>query len=452
MSKHFDIIIKHGTILQMDKGLNVLTDHVVAIRDRKICAIEPLAHFTGNAGIEGVSFHSARTVIDATDCIVMPGLINAHTHLPMSYMRGLADDLPLDKWLKDYIWPAEDKLLNDELGDKFIYDATLYGAAEVIRSGTTMVSDMYFKGEQMGRALVDAGLRGIIGEAVTDLIQANGKDRIGEYAVDMNREFASTNLVEFSVAPHAIYSCSENVLRKCAKAAIDNDLLLHIHISESEKERNDCIVKHGKRPVEYLAQTGFLDARTILAHGIWVDKDELTLLAERNISVATCTESNLKLCSGILPLRDYMETGVNLCLATDGAASNNNLDLFTEMDTTAKIHKMINHDPALLPAHDVVKMVTCNAAKAIYREHELGSLLPGYLADITIVALDTLNSQPIFNPYSHLVYALNGHNVRDVIINGKLVLKNRKLTTLDEKALIATAKHYQEKICRILPL
>ncbi len=436
MNKHYDIIIKHGTILTMDRDLSILTNHLIAISEDRISAIEPLA------GPEA----TADTVIDATDCIVLPGLINAHTHLPMSFMRGLADDLPLDKWLNEYIWPAEEKLLSDP----FIFDATLYGAAEMIRGGTTMINDMYFNGEQMGRALVKAGLRGIIGEAVTDLILPYGKDRIGEYAVEMNEKFASSKLVEFSVAPHAIYSCSEDNLRRCAQAALDNDLLLHIHISESENERLNCLKTQGIRPVEYLLRTGFLDARTILAHGIWVDKEELALLAKHNISVATCTESSLKLCSGILPLKDYHDSGVNVCLATDGAASNNNLDLFTEMDITAKIHKMMTNDPAFLPAREVVKMVTCNAARALYKDHELGSLMPGYLADITIVALDTLNSQPIFNPYSHLVYALNSHNVRDVIIDGVLVLQNRKLTSMNEEELLVTAKHYQEKICQTL--
>ncbi len=436
MNKHYDIIIKHGTILTMDRDLSILTNHLIAISGDRISAIEPLASYESTAD----------TVIDATDCIVLPGLINAHTHLPMSFMRGLADDLPLDKWLNEYIWPAEEKLLSDP----FIFDATLYGAAEMIRGGITMINDMYFNGEQMGRALVKAGLRGIIGEAVTDLILPNGIDRIGEYAVEMNEKFASSKLVEFSVAPHAIYSCSENILRRCAHAAINNDLLLHIHISESENERLNCLKIHGIPPLEYLLRTGFLDARTILAHGIWVDKEELAIMAKHNISVATCTESSLKLCSGILPMKDYHNSGVNVCLATDGAASNNNLDLFTEMDTTAKIHKMMTNDPAFLPAREVVKMVTCNAARALYKDHELGSLMPGYLADITIVALDTLNSQPIFNPYSHLVYALNSHNVRDVIIAGDLVLQNRKLLSMNEEELLVTAKYYQEKICQTL--
>lgn len=438
MNNHYDIIIKNGTILQMDKDLTILTEHYVGIRERRICVIAPLARLSDTAD----------TVIDATDCIVMPGMINAHTHLPMSFMRGLADDLPLDRWLNDYIWPAEEQLLTDQ----FIYDATLHAAAEMICSGTTMINDMYFNGEHMGNALVKAGLRGIIGEALTNLILPNGKDRIGEYAVEMNERFASSNLVEFSVAPHSIYTCDEEIMRLCAKAAIDYDLLLHIHISENQKERKDCIEAHGFPPVEYLAHTGFLDAKTILAHGVWVEREELALLAKHDISVATCTESNLKLCSGIMPMKDYLDMGVNLCIATDGAASNNNLDLFTEMDTTAKIHKMMTGDAAFLPACETLRMVTCNAAKALFRDHELGSILPGYLADVIVVALDTLNSQPIFNPYSHLVYALNGHNVRDVIIDGKIVLKNRKLTNLQEEELIRTAKHYQEMICQTLRL
>ncbi|MDP2173121.1 MAG: amidohydrolase family protein [Candidatus Cloacimonadaceae bacterium] len=434
----YDILIRGGTILTMDDAMQVLEGFEIAILNGKIVALQT----------EGNSQTSAAQIIDARGCIVIPGLINAHSHLPMTYFRGLADDLPLNIWLNEYIWPLEAKLLKRD----FIFDAALHGASEMIKNGITMTHDMYFDMPAIADACSKAGLRALIGEAIIELgdVSDDSLNFIGSKMIEQKAAYSSNPLIDFNLSPHAIYTCSRKTLERCAEVALQNDILLHMHLSESDTEVDNCIKQNGLRPVHYLKEIGFLDCRNIFAHGILINEEEMEILAQSHSSIAICTESNLKLCSGIAPLKAYHDHGINTCFATDGVASNNNLDLLAEMDITAKLHKTVNNDPAFLPAAETLKMATRNAARALGVFDKRGSIEIGKDADITILALDELNSQPIYNPYSHVVYALGARAVRDVIINGKAVLRDRKLVNVDESELIATAKRYKSIVSKEL--
>jgi len=437
-TRPIDLLIEAGYILTLDKDMRVLRDSAIAIDAGKILSISPIT------ASSDAPMYQARQVIDAADCIVLPGLINAHTHISMSFFRGVADDLPLITWLRDYIWPLEDKFVNPE----FVYDATLYGAAEMIKSGISYCNDMYFYGNEIAKALSKAGMRGQIGEAIIQVILQNsgGLDTIGALARELSFEYRNNPLVDFCLAPHSIYTCDRQVLTRVAGIATKYDLPVHMHLSETQQEVLDCLKAHGRKPVHYLKETGLLEARCIFAHGVWVDEDEMDLLAEYGCSVVSCVDSNLKLASGFAPIAGYYKHGVNVCLGTDGVASNNNLDLLAELDTFAKLHKALAKDPTFLPAPEALKTITINAARALGRESELGSLEPGKAGDILILNSKSLSAQPLYNPYSQVVYAMGSEAVQDLIINGKIILKDKQLTLLDEAALIKTAGSYSEKI------
>ncbi|MCB5245142.1 MAG: amidohydrolase [Candidatus Cloacimonetes bacterium] len=438
MNKEIDLLIKGGIILCMDNEMQNLENYQIAIDNGRIidiCSTESKDYI-------------ARKILDASDCIIMPGLINAHTHLPMTYFRGLADDLPLEIWLNNYIWPLEAKILNR----KFIYNASLHGAAEMLKNGITQIHDMYFDMPAIADACTKVGLRAIIGEAFLDSNTSSPEKlpELGNKMLQMRQRYKDNPLVDFNLAPHSIYGCSRKTLEKCAQIAEETGILLHMHLSETKSEVEQCVQDYGLKPVFYLKDIGILDLPAVYAHGVWMDEEEIELLSEVPASIAICTESNLKLASGILPLATYKKYGVNLCFATDGVASNNNLDILSEMDVTAKLHKVMNKDPAFLPAVDIVKMATCDAAKALGISRKRGSLEVGKDADICIFNLSELESQPLYNPYSHIVYAMTSRNVRDVIVNGKIMLENGRLTQVDESALIATAKEQKEYILKQL--
>ena len=432
--KNVDLLITGGTVLCMDADLRTLENHSVAVDKGRILDIFP----------DGSAVYQARETLNAADCIVMPGLINAHTHLPMTYFRGLADDLPLQAWLNDYIWPLEAKLLDRD----FIRASALHGAAEMIKNGITQIHDMYFDMPSIADACSQAGLRAIIGEAVIEarLSDPASRKALGTKVLEMRRRYWDDPLVDFDLAPHSLYACSQATLEQCAQVASEHGILIHTHLSETKNEVEKCLAEHDKKPVFYLRDLGLLALRAVYAHAIWVDGDEIALLAENPASIAVCTECNLKLASGILPLSSYLKHGVNVCFATDGVASNNNLDLLAELDVTAKLHKAINEDPAFLPAQQALGMATRNAAKALGISDKRGSLEVGKDADITVLDACCLNGQPLYNPYSHLVYALGARSVRDVVINGEVVLRQGNLTKVDEAEIIASAKQYQTKI------
>lgn len=429
-----DLLVVGGTILTLDGGMRVLEDYSLAIDNGKIIDLIP----------PGNKPYQAKRVLDARNCLIMPGLINTHTHLPMTYFRGLADDLPLDVWLREYIWPLETKLLDHE----FILASSLHGAAEMIKNGITQIHDMYFDMPAIADACAKAGLRALIGEAVLDvkLDAPSSRRDLGSRAVELRDRYRDNPLLDFDLAPHSLYGCSRQTLEACARAASDHNLLLHTHLSETRGEAEQILAAHGVKPVFYLKQLGLLDLPAVYAHSVWLDEDEIELLASAPASVAMCTECNLKLASGILPLKSYLDHGVNVTFATDGVASNNNLDLLSELDVTAKLHKAVNNDPAFLPAEQAVRMATRNAAQALGCGDRRGSLVAGKDADLIVLSLDSLDAQPFYNPYSHVVYALGSKHVRDVVIAGRIVLERGELTQVDEVEIVATAREYKTRI------
>ena len=431
-----DILIKNGLIVTIDKNMQVIKDGAIAINDGSIIDIGL------SKRIEQI--YDSDKIIDASTKIVMPGLINAHTHAGMTYFRGLADDLPLNTWLNNYIWPMESKFLSEE----FIYNAVLHSAAEMIKNGIVLFNDMYFFGKQCGEAASRVGIRAIIGEVVLDfpVANCNNPKQIIDYSVNQHKDFENNELIEYSIAPHSIYACSKEALQLSAQKARDNSMLLHIHISETKKEIEDCIKKNGKPPIEYLDDIGFLGEDVLVAHGIWVNDIEMKLLSEKDVNIGITTESDLKLASGFAPMKKYLENGINVCLGTDGVSSNNNLSLLEEMDFTAKLHKAYNKEPSFLPAIEVVKMVTINSAKAFNKDLEIGSLEIGKKADIILIDTNQLETFPIYDVYSHLVYTISSSCIKDVIINGNIVMENRKLINVDEDEIIDRANFYKKKI------
>ena len=426
-----DLIIQNATILTMDKELHSFENHDLIIKDGRI------------VGIEASQAHSfkAKQSHDAHNCIVMPGLINTHSHLPMSWFRGLADDLPLDIWLNNYIWPLEARLLSKS----FIHDAALFGAAEMLLAGITMTNDMYFEMSAIADACSKAGLRALISEAVIEAKMGSAY-QAAEMALRCKERYQDEALVDFSLAPHSIYTCSSQMLKRCSQAAQKHGLLLHIHLSETQKELQDCLQTHGKRPVHYLDELGFWESPSVCAHGVHIDESEMEILAQKPVSISICTDSNLKLASGFAPLKSYLEHGINISLGTDSVASNNDLDLLCELSTTAKLHKAINNDPAFLPAIEALKLLTIKAAKALGVEDKRGSLELGKDADFIVIDPNYLNSMPLYEPYSHLVYAIHSHQIRDVFVAGRQVVKDHRLTNIDEDEMLQLASNYAQMI------
>lgn len=434
-----DTIIKGGTFITMDPKFRILKGHFMVIEQGRIVDI---------LALDKLSQYQSNEVIDASGCLITPGFVNAHSHMPMTYFRGLADDLPLDTWLRDYIWPLEKKMMTPD----FVYEASLHSAAEMIKNGITLTNDMYFQKERIADACIRAGLRVLVSEAIIAPEYSGDGQEFAEKVHIFNDTYRDQPLVDCTIAPHAIYTCSSDVYSSCARLALENGWLLHTHLSETQKELKDCLKNHGKRPLEYLASLGVLDAKCIFAHGVWLSGKEMELMKGSLSAIAVCTDSNLKLSSGFAPLGEMLKHKLNVAIGTDGVASNNNLDILEELSTTAKLHKAIEQDPEFLPAKDAFALLTIEGAKALGKEKDLGSLVPGKYADLLIIDIQNLQSQPLYHPYSLLVYALGAEQIRDVMIGGDLVMKDRRLTHLNEANLIQTAQDYQAEIGKELSL
>ena len=433
-----DLLIKNGFILQFNTNKDFFQKKSIIIDKGKIIEI-------GN--IEDLSKkYDPKQIISAKNKIVMPGFVNTHTHLAMSYYKGLADDLPLMEWLQKHIWPVENKFIKKEL----VYNAALHGAAEMIKNGITTFNDMYFFGDETARACEKVGIRAVLGEGVLDFPVANyqNANEIFSYIKEMYEKYKDDELIDFAIAPHAIYTCGKENLIKAKELASKLDLLLHIHLSETEKEVHECLKKHKLRPVEYLDSLGLFKNKVLIAHGIWMNDKEMEILSQKNISVSINTKSNLKLANGFTPIKKYLKHEVNLSLGTDGVASNNNLSMFEEMGIVSTLHKTLNNDPTFLPAEQVVKMATINGAKSLNKEKEIGSIGIGKKADLILIETNDICVQPVYNPYSHLVYVITSEQVKDVIINGKIVMKDRNLINVDEEEMVERAKYYKSKILK----
>lgn len=432
------LLVLGGILITMDDAGTIIHDGGIAIRDGAIVAI-------GTAEAMRTTYEAPQ-VIQADGCLVVPGLINAHTHAPMTLYRGLADDLPLDTWLKEYIWPAETRTVNPEM----VYWGTLLAADEMIRAGITLFADMYFFEDDIGRAANDAGIRALLGEALVDFPSPNTKtpaEGLAYVRASLER-WAGHPLVSTILQPHSTYACSPDLLVKSKALADEFGTPWLLHCCETAQEVQDVIKQTGKAPVPLLESLGILDERVVFAHGVHLTQEEIDLLAERGVSVAHCPESNLKLASGVAPVPALLKAGVNVALGTDGAASNNDLNLWGEIQTAARVHKQIAGDPTVLPAKQVFWMATRGGAKAFGLDDRLGSLSVGKRADLVLIDLNSPHLVPLYEPYSHLVYTVRPSDVRTVIIEGRIVLKDWVIQTMDEERVFARIRELAAELGR----
>jgi 5-methylthioadenosine/S-adenosylhomocysteine deaminase len=421
-----DIKIQNGMVITCNTEGTILDTGTVVINKGKIVAV----------GVpEFMNDWIANETIDARGCIVMPGLVNAHTHLPMSLFRGLADDLPLMTWLNEYIFPAEATHVTPEN----VKIGALLSCAELLLSGTTTCCDGYFYEDIVAEAIFEIGIRAIAGQGVIDYPAPGVPDpskNIDTAVAFVEKWAGKTSLITPSIFCHSPYTCSTETLVNASKEAVSRGLLFQIHVAETRSEHDQMMKEHGVSPVKYLENIGVLGPGTLLIHAVWIDEEDSRIITEKGAGVAHNPESNMKLASGIAPIPELIKRGVPIGLGTDGCASNNNLDLFEEMDSAAKLHKVNSLDPTVLDAATVLNMATAGGAKAIGMGREIGSLETGKQADVILVDMQKPHLVPMYHPISHMVYAAKGSDVRDVIVNGKVLVKGRKLMTIDLEKLL----------------
>jgi len=437
-----DLLILGGTVVTMDSGRRVLADAGIAVKDGRIVAIDSRAAIR--------SRYSALQTVNAQGKLLVPGLINGHTHIPMVLFRGLADDLDLQEWLTKYIFPAEAKNVTEE----FVRVGTRLGLAEMIRGGTTTYCDMYYFEDAIADETEKAGVRGVLGETVIDFPVADNKTfaEALAYVERFVSRWKNNDLIVPAIAPHAPYTVSEEHL-KAARAFSDRTgAPIVTHISETKREVDDSVKAKGASPVNYLERIGFLNEKVIAAHMVWPQDGETEILKRRHVGVVHNPQSNMKLASGVSPVPRMMQEGLLVGLGTDGAASNNDLSMWEEMDTAAKLHKVFTNDPKVISAEQAFALATIHGAEALHLEKEIGSLEVGKRADIVIIERDSVHQIPLYNIYSDLVYATKSTDVETVIINGRVVMRNRRLLTLNESAIKISARTFREKIAHSLSL
>jgi len=435
-----DLIVSGGTVVTMDSQKQVIENGAIAIKDGKIVAVEKRTEINKK--------YLATKTINANGKAIIPGLINTHTHVPMSLFRGIADDLDLSEWLTKYIFPAEAKNVTEE----FVRVGTRLGLAEMIRGGTTTYCDMYYFEDAIADETAKAGVRGVLGETVIDFPVADNKTNAEAmaYVDKFVKKWKGHPLVIPAIAPHAPYTVSEQHLKAIRAFSDKTGTPIVTHVSETLKENNDITKDKGARPVAYLERIGFLNDKVIAAHLVHVNDDEIKILKNRGVGGAHCPQSNMKLASGVAPIPQMLKADFPIGLGTDGAASNNDLSMWEEMDSAAKLHKLISNDPKVLNAEQAFEMATIRGARALHLEKEIGSLEVGKRADIVIVDMDELNQVPIYNIYSHLVYATKASDVRTVLIEGKVVMLNGRLQTLDEVSIKRKAREQRDKVVKSL--
>jgi len=431
-----DYIICGDYVLTMNEKMDLINDGAVALKDKKI--------IEAGAAKDIFKKYFSDNIIEGKGSAVLPGFVNTHTHAPMVYFRGLADDLPLMDWLQNHIWPAENRWLSPE----FVYDATELACAEMLKAGITTYNDMYFFGDSIAMATKKMGMRAVLGAGILDFPTASAKTT-DEYLTNAKRfvtDWKGDELITPCIAPHAVYTCSPETLKKSKALAEKFNLLLHIHLSETEWEVKDVIMKYRKRPVEHLEDIGFLDNIVLAAHCVWLEDNEINLLAKRRVSVSHCMESNLKLASGFAPVVTMLMAGVKVTFGTDGAASNNNLNIMSEMSTAAKVHKALSNTPTALDAKTALLMATRWGAEALMLGEKIGTIEKGKTADIITINLKKPHLTPLYDVYSHIVYAAMASDVETVIVNGKLVVNARRLITAEEESILHKASEWGKKI------
>lgn len=431
-----ELLVVPEWVITVNSDNQVLQHYAVAVHDSRIIDVLP--------SMEAEKRYTPQKIVALPQHALLPGFINAHTHSPMSLLKGLADDLPLMDWLQNHIWPAEARWADAE----FVYDGTQLAIAEMIRSGTTCFNDMYFFPEATAKAADEAGIRACIGLIVIDFPTAwgSGPEEYLKKGLALHDALESKPLLTTALAPHAPYTVSDEPLKQLLHLACELAIPVHMHVHETAFEVHQAQEQHGTRPLERLQKLGLLDKHFLAVHMTQLTDNEIDMLAKRGTHVIHCPESNLKLASGFCPTAKLIEAGINVALGTDGNASNNDLDMLGEIRTAALIGKAIAQDASALSATEALRMATINGAKALGLEKITGSLEIGKAADMIAVDLSVLETRPLYDPVSHLVYCANRNQINHVWVAGKPLLEERRLTTLDETALLAKANTWQVKI------
>jgi len=430
------LILTGGIVVTMDSTARVLSPGAVAIDGRNIVAVDAPDAIS--------SRYSSQTVIDTAGQVVMPGLINTHTHAPMVLYRGLADDLALMDWLQKYIFPAEAKTVTPD----FVRAGTRLAVLEMIESGTTTYADMYYFEEEVARVTREAGLRGVLGQTIIQFPVADAKTpKDGLTRTEsFIKEFANDELIVPAVAPHSMYTLDSGTL-KAARALADRARVpVLIHLSETADEIKTSTEAHKASPTAYLESLGFWGPRTIAAHGVWLSPADMTILSRHHVAVSHNPESNMKLASGAAKVSDMQRTGLVVALGTDGAASNNDLDMFEAMRQAAFLAKLQTSDPRAVPARKALEMATIDGARALGMESLIGSLEAGKRADVITVSMTAARQTPMYDPLSHLVYVTRGDDVNTTIVNGRILMRDRKVMTLDKTRVLSDARALAEKV------
>ncbi|MCG8311802.1 MAG: TRZ/ATZ family hydrolase [Pseudomonadales bacterium] len=434
MSQQVDLIVNAKWVVTVNQKAQTFQDHALIIDNEKIIAIEP---------IDQHQYQSDKQ-LDRRQHILMPGLINAHTHAAMSLFRGLADDLPLMTWLNDHIWPAEAKWVAED----FVRDGTELAIAEMIRGGTTCFNDMYFFPNITARAALDAHIRASLAFPIMDFPSAWAQtaDEYIHKGLQLHDDYRSNDLININFGPHAPYTVSDTPLTRVATISVETQMGVHIHLHETAHEVEEAAEKTGQRPIARLNAMGLLTPQLQAVHMTQLTDEEIELLAQTGTHVIHCPESNLKLASGFCPIAKLVAKGVNVALGTDGAASNNDLDMFSEMRTAALLAKGVAGNPAAIPAESALEMATINGAKALGIDDTIGSLEIGKSADFIAVSINAPETTPFYDPVSQLVYATTADKVTDSWVAGKQLMENRKLQTLSSEAILARSEAWQQKI------
>jgi 5-methylthioadenosine/S-adenosylhomocysteine deaminase len=431
--KAFDILIRNGTVLTMDSQGSIIERGFVGIKGDSIVAI----------GHANAPDSEARKVLDAGGGLILPGLINGHTHAAMTMFRGLADDLPLIDWLELYVFPVERKM-----DPVFVFNGTLLACAEMIMSGTTTFCDMYLFEEEVARAAKSAGMRALVGEVLYDFDSPNygSIDQGFRYTESLIERWRDDPLISIAVEPHAPYTCSPELLSRAAGLSTDYRVPLIIHLAETVDEIETIRNRYGRTPVKHLQSLGLLGPHLIADHCVHLGQEDMDILAENEVKVIHNPESNMKLACGVAPVPEMIDRGITVGLGTDGCASNNNLDLFSEMDMAAKLHKVHTLDPTVMDALTVLEMATIQGAKALGMDAFIGSIEVGKKADVIVMDTRKPHLTPLYNPYSHLVYAAAGSDVTHSVIHGRLVMEDKKLLSIDLEKTMKKAKETSEKV------
>lgn len=429
-----DLLISAKWVIPVHPRGTVLEDHCVAIRGNKIAGIFSMK--------EAQACVDAARSLELTDHALIPGLVNAHGHASMALMRGIADDIPLKQWLEDAIWPLEGRFVSEE----FVLQGARLAIAEMLRSGTTCFADMYFYPDQVAKAAQEANIRVQLACPVLDFptVWAQDADEYIAKATQLHDDYRHSELIYTAFGPHAPYTVSDAPLVKLSTLAEELDLPIHMHIHETAQEVTDAQAANGQTPVQRLKQLGLLSPRLVCVHVTSLSDEDMAALTEAGCHIAHCPESNLKLASGFCEVARLSAAGLNVALGTDGCASNNDLDMISEMRTAALLAKGVARDASALPAAQALEMATINGARALGLDSLIGSLETGKYADITAVRLDSLNSTPLYNPISQLVYATQSSQVSHVWCSGQLLLRDGEFTRLDIGAIKSASAHWQQ--------